>query len=196
MTMTQDQANLEGLLERISRTAGRSERITLGAIVEAVGTKAFGPLLALSGIILISPLSGIPGMPTTMGIIILLIAVQLLCGRTHFWLPQPLLKRSFSTKTIDKTLRRLSKPASYIDRLLRPRLIGLTHGFGLFPIPITCIILALSMPLMELVPFSATSAGLILTAFGLALVAHDGLLALIAFILTGMTYLFIALYLM
>jgi hypothetical protein len=39
---------------------------------------------------------------------------------------------------------------------------------------------------MEFVPFSANIAGAALTAFGLALIAHDGLLALLAFVLTAM----------
>jgi hypothetical protein len=40
---------------------------------------------------------------------------------------------------------------------------------------------------MELVPFSANLAGIVLTAFGLALIASDGLLALIAIVLTAGT---------
>jgi len=38
---------------------------------------------------------------------------------------------------------------------------------------------------MELVPFSANAAGAALTVFGLSLIARDGVLALIAFVLTG-----------
>lgn len=37
------------------------------------------------------------------------------------------------------------------------------------------------MPLMEVVPLGAIVAGAALTAFSLAVVAHDGLLALLAF---------------
>ena len=43
------------------------------------------------------------------------------------------------------------------------------------------------MPFMEVVPFSANLAGAALAAFGLALVARDGLLALIAFLITAAT---------
>ena len=48
---------------------------------------------------------------------------------------------------------------------------------------------------MEVVPFSANGAGIVLTIFGLSLIARDGLLALIAFVLTGITAVGIALYL-
>jgi hypothetical protein len=43
------------------------------------------------------------------------------------------------------------------------------------------------MPVMEVVPFSANAAGIALAAFGLALIAHDGVLALIAFVFTVIT---------
>jgi hypothetical protein len=41
------------------------------------------------------------------------------------------------------------------------------------------------MPAMEVVPFSANAAGLILALLGLALIAHDGALALAALVITG-----------
>jgi hypothetical protein len=43
------------------------------------------------------------------------------------------------------------------------------------------------MPVMELVPFSAFSAGFVLCLFGLSLIGRDGLLALIALSLTVTT---------
>ena len=43
------------------------------------------------------------------------------------------------------------------------------------------------MPVMEVIPFSANAAGAALTAFGLSLIARDGLLALIAFTFTAIT---------
>lgn len=43
------------------------------------------------------------------------------------------------------------------------------------------------MPVMEAIPFSAGGAGAALTAFGLALIAHDGLTALFALIFTVTT---------
>ncbi len=52
-------------------------------------------------------------------------------------------------------------------------------------VAIFCIVIAAGMPLMKLVPFSATTAGVALAAFGLALIAHDGLLALLAFLATA-----------
>ena len=54
-------------------------------------------------------------------------------------------------------------------------------------IAIVCVLLAAAMPPMELVPFSANGAGAALVAFGLALIARDGLLAVLALLITFTT---------
>jgi hypothetical protein len=41
------------------------------------------------------------------------------------------------------------------------------------------------MPPLEIVPFAASTAGAAISAFALSLLAHDGLLAVVAFVLTG-----------
>jgi hypothetical protein len=118
---------------------------------------------------------------------VLLITGQLLLGREYVWLPRWLLKRSVAQDTLCKALGWLRKPARYVDRLLRPRLTALTHTVGMYVIASVCVVIAAAMPVMEVVPFVANGAGAALTAFGLALVAHDGLLAIFAFAFTALT---------
>lgn len=54
-------------------------------------------------------------------------------------------------------------------------------------IALASVAVAALTPAMEFVPFSAMLAGIALTAFGLALIANDGLLAIIAFVFTVVT---------
>jgi hypothetical protein len=61
------------------------------------------------------------------------------------------------------------------------------NGTAKYVIAIVCIFIALMLPFMEVVPFSANAGGLAIVAFGLALIASDGLLSLFSFILTGLT---------
>ncbi|HEX3034414.1 MAG TPA: exopolysaccharide biosynthesis protein [Thermodesulfobacteriota bacterium] len=82
----------------------------------------------------------------------------------------------------------MRSPARFVDRLLRPRLTIFTHQTAAYVIAIVCVVIAAAMPVMELVPFSANVAGAALTAFGLSLIAHDGLLALLAFVFTAITF--------
>ena len=52
---------------------------------------------------------------------------------------------------------------------------------------IIALVIGLAQPLMELVPFSANGAGAVLTAFGLALISRDVLIALVAMALAALT---------
>lgn len=54
-----------------------------------IGRRSFGPLLLMAGLIILAPVVGdIPGVPSIMGVFIVLVSVQLLIGQEHFWLPK------------------------------------------------------------------------------------------------------------
>lgn len=185
----EEPTNLEQLFSQLERAVSNQERpesrVSLALLIEAVGDRAFGPLMVVAGLITVMPLVGdIPGVPTLMALLVASSAGQLLLHRERLWLPKWMLRRSLSQHGFLKGLRRLYPLARWTDRLLMPRLTVLTRHVGLRCIALTCLAIALCMPLMEFVPFSATGAGAALTAFGLALIARDGLVALIAL---GMT---------
>jgi hypothetical protein len=178
-------SNLEHLLWRLGEAADKEDRVAIGSMLEVVGQKSFGPLLVFSGIIAFSPLSGIPGVPTLVGLIVFLTAIQLLLRRKHFWLPKWLLHRTISRSKYEKSLKMMLPAARFVDRFFRPRLALLTQRTGAYIIAVVCVVIALAMPPMEVVPFAATTAGAALTALGLSLIAHDGVMALIALLFIG-----------
>lgn len=185
--MTRELTNLEQLLDRIGTVdADDTDRVSLGMILQAVGTRSFGPLLLLLGLLMFSPLSGIPTMPTTFGMLVLLTAIQMLFHKEHIWLPRFLLKRSVSKDKLDIVLTWLQSPARFIDRLSHPRLTFLIQGYSIRLIAVVCLLIAASVPLMELVPFLATGAGAVFAVLGLALVTKDGLIVLFGFVLTAL----------
>ncbi|WGL17341.1 exopolysaccharide biosynthesis protein [Microbulbifer bruguierae] len=184
--MPEEIQNLSQLLRQLERLAIGRERITLDQVLEVTGQRSFAPLLLVAGLILFSPLSGIPGMPTLMGVVVLLVSIQMLLMRGHLWLPAWLLRRSISQSNFYHALHWLKRPAQVIDHWLRPRLPMFVYRGGTYLIAVVCTVIALALPLMEVVPFSASIAGIALAAFGLALVAHDGLLALVAAVITGL----------
>lgn len=186
--MVQELRNLEQLFNYIATLANENAGVSLGIVVESIGHRSFGPLLLIIGLILSSPLSGIPGMTSISAAFILLIAVQLLLGRRYFWLPRWLLDRSLSQAQVIKALRWITPPARVVDRLTRPRLFFLVSRSGAYVTAALCVCIAMIMPMFELVPFSASAVGVALAALGLGLVAQDGLLALIAFSAIGATF--------
>ncbi|WP_417550056.1 exopolysaccharide biosynthesis protein [Methylophaga sp.] len=190
MGKDQQLTNLEQLFDCIGDAAAQKpdEKVSIDSIMDLIGRRSFGPLLLVAGLVILAPVIGdIPGVPSIMGMFVFLIAIQLLIGHEHFWLPNWLLERAISSEKLAKAVTWLQKPAHFIDKLIRPRLLIFVNGTAKYMIAIVCILIALMLPFMEVIPFSANAGGLALVAFGLALIAKDGLLALLSFILTGLT---------
>ena len=185
MYKNQNITNLEQLLKQIDKGAKDKERVSLESILQVVGQRSFAPLLLFAGLVMFAPVIGdIPGVPVIMGLLVISASGQLLLRRNHLWMPSWLLKRSVAQDKLDKTLKRLQRPARFVDRLLQQRLTIFTDGAIVYVIAIVCIVIAAATPAMEVVPLSANVAGAIIIAFALSLIARDGLLALIAFGLT------------
>lgn len=197
MTVERGPTSLSGLLERVHKAGQHEDTISLGAILETVGQRSFAPFLLLAGLITLAPLVGdIPGVPTLMASLVVLAGTQLLLGRRRIWLPNWLLERRASRERFQRVLGWLERPAGWTDRLLRQRLTILTRPPAHLAAALTCLVIALAMPPMEFIPFSANGAGLALTLFGLALLADDGLFALAGYLLTGGTLAVVALNIM
>lgn len=170
--------NMSELLQRLEKAAGENQTVTIQAMVEAVGEHSFGVLLLVPGLLVLSPLSGIPGLPSVFALMMVLIAGQLLIGRDCFWLPQWMLRRKASRGKFDKAMRFLYPLARFIDRILKPRLKLLTEGIALRLNALLCILIACSMPALELIPFGNSTAGAALSVLGLGMMARDGLMVL------------------
>ncbi|MFC4257856.1 exopolysaccharide biosynthesis protein [Marinobacter lacisalsi] len=180
-----DPANLQQVLDRISQSAVRDRQVTFGDVIDTVGSRSFGPVLMTIGILLLSPISGIPGVPTLSGLLILFIAVQILVLQEGFWLPAWIMERHLPSDKLLKGIRFLEPAATFIDARLHPRLVLVVRGPGSYLLGGICVAIACAMPLMEIIPFSATAAGFALAVFGLAMISLDGLLALLGMLFTG-----------
>lgn len=186
MTEQNEFKSLQELLNRIREISQKDEDISLGEIIKMVGDRSYGPLLLIAGLATLAPIIGdIPGIPTVLGAIVFLFSAQLLFGKEQFWLPEFLLKRSISSKKLNKGIQWLESPARIIDKLLKPRLKVLVKDTAVYIIAFMCLVIASAMPIMEFVPFSANAAGASLTVFGLALIARDGLFLVLALLLTA-----------
>lgn len=176
---------LEEMLEHVADLAKDEQQVSMGQMVESIGDRSFGPLLLIIGMTLFSPLSGVPGMSAFAGLVVLLIALQMLLGRKHFWLPSFILKRSVAQAKLTKAIDWVKPGARRIDCLIKPRLNFMLHPTSTYLIALLCVLIGTALPFMELVPFSSSIVGLALAILGLALVARDGLLVLIALSVIG-----------
>ena len=171
--------NLDDLLTQLEQAGEADQPVTIQSMLDATDRRSFGALLLVPGLLVLSPLSGIPGLPSVLALMVALIALQLLIGRKHFWLPVWLLHRSAPRRKYDNALAFLRRLARYVDRVLRCRLTFLTHGpLAIRISALLCLLIAMTMPPLEIVPFGNSIAGGALTLLGLGLLARDGLMIL------------------
>lgn len=162
------------------------DRVSLEEILEVMENVSFGALLLVAGLVTLVPIIGdIPGVPTTMGVLVVLGSAQLLLGRESMWLPRWLRERAVRASTVTKVIDRIQPVARLVDRALRPRLDVFVRGAATHVIAALTLLLGAVMPVMEFIPFSANLAGVVLTTFGLALMVRDGLLALFGLSVIG-----------
>lgn len=171
---------LTEMLDRLECAERENDQVRVDAMLDIIGRRSFGPLLLLPGLLVLSPLSGVPGVPSLAGLMVLLLSGQLLIGRRSFWMPAWLLNRCVSHERLQKSLKFMRPIARWVDKLLRQRLTFLVESHSVYFVAAMCALVALTMPPLELMPFAATSAGVAITAFGLALIGRDGLMALLA----------------
>lgn len=172
------------VLDRLDELGASRERVTVDDIQERLGRDAFGPALLTLGLLALSPVGDIPGAPTVLGIFIVSVGLQMVAGRSELWLPRALADRSFKGRRLCQTANLFRPVAKVLGTIIWTRLTFLTDGPFARAIGGTCAVLALTLPALEIVPFGATVPSSAITGFSIALVARDGLLALLSFALT------------
>jgi len=180
MNSVEEPEDLQTLIANLRQAGEADQPVTIESMLHATGERSIGALLLLPGLLVLSPLSGIPGLPSVFALMVMLIAGQLLIGRRHFWLPQWLLQRTASRGKYDRALSFLKRPAAFVDRLLRPRLKFLTGGLAVRGNAVLCMLIAATMPPLEIIPFGNTTAGAALSILGVGMMARDGLMILLA----------------
>ena len=181
------EASKEGPLEAILGTARETVDGTetdLKTIVEAFGDRAFGPVMILCSLFLMTPIGAIPGLPAAFGLIIIVFALQLLFRRETPWMPNVLRRIKISDAKLEKTRKTVSPVLRRIDSVIKARLPVMTSGPAQVLTALISIILALTMIPLGVVPFGVVAPAFIIGLFGLGITARDGLLILIGFFLS------------
>lgn len=172
------QGTLTNLINKVDEHARAGDGISIGLIQQIVGRRAAGPLLLIPALVVISPLSIIPGVPTLTGLHTVLVAGQIALGRKAMWLPRWLTQRSIPGRHVEKLLKFLKPLGRRADSLVKPR-----AGMLVAP-PLRragaaiCVMVGLIMPVLEFVPFTSTAAASVIALYALAITARDGFLAL------------------
>lgn len=166
-------------LQELGEQAG-GDKVRLGDMLEAMGHRAYGPFLIVLPMIEISPVGGIPGLPTALAAVLVLLAIQLVLGREHLWLPGFLANRGMSGEKLQKVVDKGRPIAKRMDKWFHGRLPALTKGPMVKVAGVAIILLCLTVPPLELLPFASTAPMAAIMAFGIALLVRDGVLMVFA----------------
>ena len=139
----------------------------------------------IPALIELTPIGGIPGVPTLLALFITLMAIQLMIGRDHVWMPQFVQQRAVGSKKLHKAVGKLRGLASFLDRHSEGRLEVLTEGFAIKLVATLIIALCFTVPPLEFLPFASSLPMLAIAVLGMALTVRDGALVLGALVFTA-----------
>jgi len=179
-------ANPESLTEVFDRLIDKTDgdEVSVRDLLEAFDSRSHGPLLLVPALIAILPTGAIPGVPTTLAVVIMLLAGQMLLSRTRPWLPNKLLSLSVDRDRMVRGLKRGRRWVKPLDAITRQRLHVLTHGPMIGVVACVCIALAAFMIPLELLPFAVIAPASAIAVMAIGITARDGLIVLLGLLLT------------
>ncbi len=169
----QDDAShdLARLLRRLADDGGEAG-LTLHQIRDRLDERAYGLLILILSIPCLVP--GLYGVPQAVGLIIILIAAQLLIGREEPWLPRWVLNLRAKGKWLKAMAEFAETRLGWIDRLSRPRLLMFATGAGERLAAVFMILATLTIVL----PMTNTIPSIALALLSVGLIQRDGLFVL------------------
>lgn len=150
-------------------------KIVLGELLDKVGERSHGALILVPALIALMPTGGIPTVPTIMATMIVLIALQMAFSPEHIWLPRRLRRFSISNSKLQNGVNRVRPYASKLSWLFKSRLTFINEKPFLYLVVLALLVMAATMPPLELLPFAAAAPSFVMTLIGLGLTTDDGL---------------------
>lgn len=150
----------------------------MGDVIAVLRDRAFALLIVLLGLPNCLPMP--PPIPLVCGLLLALVAAQILAGRAAPWLPEALLHRSIRRGDVQRAVRRALPVLRRLERWSRPRIMMLDSAFAMRLMGLLLLTLALGLlvaaPVVGQIPL-----GIAVCLVGLGLVERDGVVVLVGF---------------
>lgn len=173
-----DDTVITDLIDRV-RGAADGDTVSVARITQALGRDSLPPNLMIPALAVVSPLSGVPLFSSICGMLIALISAQMLMGRDHVWLPGFLMRRRVSGARLRSALDWMTRPALFLDRVTDERLTPLVRRPLRWIVQAVCLCCGLAMPFLELVPFTSSLLGGVVSLLAFGLLARDGVFVIL-----------------
>ncbi len=161
-----------------------TSKVSLKEVLDLAGERTFGFLFVLLALPSALPIPA-PGYSVPFGIVIFLLAVQLIAGRTRPWVPEGWKTRQFDLATVQKIIGAGIPWLRRLEAIARPRMTPVCTSLpGRTVIGVAIALMAVSM--MIPIPLTNTlpAIGIFVTGFGL--LDDDGVISLGGLVLCAM----------
>lgn len=157
----------------------RQDTFEFAEFWDVMEKRGFGPMLALPSFIACTPIGAIPGIPSLAGGTILLIALQILLGRRHPWLPQRVKQLNCDADQLRYIVEKVKPYAVRVDRFLVPRCFFMRQPVFRSFIALCCAGCGLVMIPLELIPFMGLIPVFAVLIMAIGMATDDGAVALV-----------------
>lgn len=185
--MPNDEKPLGDILDKVDEIA-MGEDTDLHTIISAFGDRAFGPVLTLCGLLHLTPIGALPGVPIALGVVIISFAGQLVLGRDTPWMPQFLQRVKIKHTAIEKSRKFIGPVLNKVDAIIRPRYKWAATNTARTVAAVISVVFAVTLLPLGSVPFGVVIPGMIITLIGLGITARDGLILLLGFALSSVAF--------
>lgn len=162
--------------------------LTVGLLLDRVGARGFGLLFLLLSLPSALPIPA-PGYSIPFGILLCLLAAQMIVGRSQPVLPARARRIRLTADLATRILTLTARFFARVERLVKPRMHWVRSRWASPFIGVLIFFMALLM--LVPIPFTNSLPAIIVLLIGIGLTEKDGLLAIIACtlgVLTAMAY--------
>lgn len=174
--------DIKSLLERLA-----NQPLTIGDILAETEERGFSLVIALLVLPFLFPVP--PGLTGVPGACCVLLGVQMALGRRSPWLPKKIARFRFPRWFILQLLQNLRKVTRVVEKIARPRLLGLAESPHVWRLNGSCICW-LALLLISPVPFTNPIPAVGILLLAVATLEADGLLMCIGYAATALITLF------
>ncbi|TMJ26885.1 MAG: exopolysaccharide biosynthesis protein [Alphaproteobacteria bacterium] len=178
-----EERSLLATLERLF-AGPRDSPLTIAAFLEGLETRSY-PFIVAALVLPNCVPTGLPFLSTVTGIPMVLVVAQAFLGRTSPWLPDSVGRRAMARGRLQDFLARMRPYLERIEAAIHPRFSWWMTGIRRRLLHVACavVIVVLALP----IPFDNLFAAWAILFFCLALLAEDGAMAMLGWLLTAVT---------
>lgn len=155
---------------------GDGLRVSFGDIVAGLRNRSFGLTMLVFSLPCCLPMP--PGIPAACGVVIVLIALQMVIGRERLWLPRAMSVRSVDRADLQRLVDRVLPYIERLERFCRPRIILASERLGKAAIGLVVVVLGVIL-ILPIPILGNVAPGIATAVIAIGVSERDGVIVLI-----------------